>query len=210
MNLAVFGSTGLTGRELVKQALDAGHHIAAFARSPAKLDIKNERLTVVQGELDNIAAIERTVRGADAVISILGPTGEVKGAPLSTGTKNILAAMDKFGVRRIILVGTASVSDPLDLPDFKFKLLIAVIRTLLPGAYAEIIRIADAARSTGHDWTIVRAPLLTNRPKTGKLRIGYYGQGRIGLFLSRADMAAFMLEQVTDARYIRKAPAISN
>jgi putative NADH-flavin reductase len=210
MKIAVFGPTGLSGRELVRQALEAGHHVSAYARTPSKLDITDERLTVVRGELDDTEAIEEAVRGADAVISLLGPTGDVTGTPLSSGMQNVLAAMKKFGVRRIVLVGTASVSDPNDLPDFKFRLLVAVIRTLLPGAYAEIIRIAEAVRATDLDWTIVRLPLLNNKPKTGRLRVGYYGQGRIRMFLSRADLAAFMLGQAADARFIRKAPAISN
>jgi putative NADH-flavin reductase len=210
MKITVFGSTGGVGKELVRQALDSGWYVVAYARNPSKLTIKNERLTVVQGQLEDAEAIEHAVRGADAVISALGPGVIVKGTQLSSGTKNILSAMKKFDIRRFIAIGTASVTDPNDLPDFKFKLIVTIIKTIVHDAYAEIIRMADAVRSTDLDWTLVRVPLLNNKPKSDRLKIGYYGRGIIRTQLSRADLVAFMLEQIEDTQYIRKAPAISN
>ncbi len=115
--------------------------------------------------------------------------------------------MKKFDVRRFIGIGTASVTDQNDLPDFKFKLIVALIKIIAHNAYEEIIRIADAVRSADLDWTLVRVPLLNNRPKSGGLKIGYYGHGIIRTQLSRADL---VLEQINDTQYIKKAPAISN
>jgi len=210
MRIAVFGSTGITGQLLVKQALEAGYEVVAFARNPAKLAIKSERLTIVQGSLTDIEPIEQTVCGAEAVISLLGPTGNVKGTPLSTGTKQILSAMKKHGVRRIVAVSTASAGDPNDRFDFKFKLLVSLIKLGMRGAYKEIVTMADAIRTSELDWTLVRVPFLTNKQGTGKVRVGYYGHGIIRARLSRADLARFMLEQLQDPTYIQKAPAISN
>ena len=72
MRIAVFGGTGVTGRLLIAQALDEGDSVTAYARHPEKLAIVNDRLTVVEGELSDAAAIERAVEGADGVISLLG------------------------------------------------------------------------------------------------------------------------------------------
>jgi len=127
MKLTIFGATGATGRQLVEQALAAGNQVVAYARNPSKISTSHEHLVIVQGELTDTAAIEFAVCGADAVISVLGPRpGEdSQSSPLTRGTVNILAAMQKPNMRRLIITSTPSASDPNDLPDFKFKVLVA-------------------------------------------------------------------------------------
>jgi hypothetical protein len=98
---------------------------------------------------------------------------------------------------------------PNDRFDFKFKLLVTLIKVGMRGAYNEIVTIADAIRTSELDWTLVRMPFLNNKPKTGKVRIGYFGHGIIRTRLSRADLAEFMLEQLHDPTYIQKAPTLS-
>jgi putative NADH-flavin reductase len=73
MRLALFGATGPTGIQLIEQALAAGNQVFAYARNPSKIGTRHERLTIVQGELTDTGAIERTVMGADVVICVLGP-----------------------------------------------------------------------------------------------------------------------------------------
>ncbi|MFB0563359.1 MAG: NAD(P)-dependent oxidoreductase [Candidatus Lokiarchaeia archaeon] len=210
MKLTIFGATGGTGKQLIEQALEAGNHVVAYARNPSKLNTQHEHLTIVQGELTEQATIERAVSGADAVISVLGPRGDSKGKPITQGTQNILAAMKKHGVRRLIISSTPSASDPNDSPDFKFKFLVNLIKLLRRAAYEEIISVAEAVRMSDLDWTIVRVSMLNNKPRSGKVRVGYLGKGDVGLRISRADLAEFMLKQVKDTRYLRQAPVISN
>src|SRR5829696_471025 len=95
MKLTVFGATGGVGREVVNQALDRGDHITAYVRNPAKLDITLPNLTVIAGELTDREAVQHTVRGADTVISALGPSLDRKatGMPLVDGTRAIVEAM---------------------------------------------------------------------------------------------------------------------
>jgi putative NADH-flavin reductase len=102
MKLTVFGATGDVGRELVTHALDAGHHVTAYARNPGKLDLTHPNLTVIPGELTDRDADQRAARGADAVISALGPSLDRKatGMPLLDGTRTILDAMAAEGVER--------------------------------------------------------------------------------------------------------------
>ncbi len=133
MKLTIFGATGATGKQLIEQALAAGNSVVAFVRNPSKIGASSEQLTVLQGELADSAAIERAVRGADAVLSVLGPRPQedLRGRPLSRGMENILAAMRKTGVRRLIITSTPSAADPKDLPDAKIKLLVAMIKTAM-------------------------------------------------------------------------------
>ena len=195
---------------MVEQALAAGDQVTAYARDPAKLTGKRERLTVIRGELSDRDAIDRAVSGADAVLSVLGPKARVKGMPVTEGTKNIMAAMKRHGVRRLILTSTASAKDPNDRPDLKYRILVGIVKLLIHPAYEEIIGTADEVRQSDLDWTMVRLSLLNNGPRTGRVRVGYKGRGEVGLRIARADIADFMLNQVNDSRYLRQAPLISN
>ena len=210
MKIAIFGATGETGRQLAEQALAAGYQVVAYVRNPSKLNTKHENLTIVQGELADQAIIERAVSAADAVISVLGPRGGSKGKPITRGMQNIIEAMKKQGVRRLIISSTLSAKDPNDLPDFKAKALVNLVKLTMHAAYEEIVSVADTVRKSDLDWTIVRLTTLNNNPKSGKVRVGYLGKGEVGLRISRADLAEFMLKQVQDTKYLRQAPVISN
>ncbi|WP_328718693.1 NAD(P)H-binding protein [Streptomyces sp. NBC_00247] len=202
MRITIFGSTGRMGQLLVRQALDAGHIVTAYARTPAKLLVSHPNLSVVAGQLDDEEAILEAVRGADAVIEGVGSE--------SAATRRIIAAMDASGVGRLVVVSTCSVPDPADLPDLKFKALVRFVKTAAPRAWAEVRAAAEAVRASDLDWTLVRVAKLDNGPATGEIKVGHYGHAVVGLSLSRADMASFLLGQVTDLTHLREAPAISN
>jgi putative NADH-flavin reductase len=210
MKILIFGATGGTGRLLVDQALAEGNQVVAYVRNPAKLNTKHERLTIIQGELADREKIENAMNGADAVLSVLGPKGSSKDQPLTLGMQNIIKAMKKQGVRRLIVTSTLSAQDPYDLPEFKAKALVAIIRTMLRSAYNDIVSVANTVRTSDLDWTIVRLTLLSNKPKSGRVRSGYLGRKELGTWISRTDLADFLLKQIQDTKYLRQAPAISN
>ena len=210
MRITIFGATGGTGKQLVEQALAAGYQVVAYVRNPSKLNTRHENLTIVQGDLADQAMIERAISGADAVISVLGPRGDSKNKPITRGMQNIIEAMKKKGVRRLIISSTLSAKDPNDLPDFKAKALVNLVKLTMHAAYEEIVSVAETVRKSDLDWTIVRLTTLNNNPKSGKVRVGYLGKGEVGLRISRADLAEFMLKQVQDTKYLRQAPVISN
>src|SRR5436305_14242764 len=116
MNLTVFGATGGVGREVVTQALDAGHHVTVYVRNPDKLPLAHPNLTVISGEFTDREAVQRAVSGADAVISALGPSLDRKatGMPLGEGTRTILEALRAEGVERYLGMATPSLRDPRD------------------------------------------------------------------------------------------------
>jgi len=118
--------------------------------------------------------------------------------------------MKKQGVRRLIISSTPSASDPNDLPDLKFKVLVTLVKLTMRAAYEEIVGVAETVRRSDRDWTIVRMSMLNDNPESGKVRVGYLGKGEVGTRISRADVADFMLKQVQDTKYLRQAPAISN
>lgn len=210
MKIAVFGATGGTGKQLIEQALEAGYEVVAYARNPSKLDIRHEHLKVIQGELADAALIESAVSGADAVISVLGPRGGSRGRPVTQGMKNIIVSMKKQGVNRLTVSSTLSAKDPNDKPDFKTQTMVGIVRFTMRDAYEDIVSAAETVRNSDLDWTIVRLSMLNNNAKSGRVRAGYVGKGEVGTSISRADVADFMLKQLEDTKYLRRAPAISN
>ncbi len=212
MKLAIFGATGKTGVPLVKQALEAGHEVVAFGRTPAKLKEQqgeHERLTFVAGDATDQAAVKRAVAVADAVLSVLGQGKNSPKNMQTVATKNIVAAMKEHGVRRLVSLTGAGVSDPKDEP----KLADKIIRFLLKRLSGEVLKDAEnhaeVLKGSGLDWVIVRGPMLTNGPYTGNYRVGYVGKGS-GTRASRADVADFMVKQLKDDSYLRQAPMVSS
>ena len=148
--------------------------------------------------------------GADAVLSAIGPRGGSRNKPVTEGVQNIIAAMKKQGVRRLIITSTLSAKDPNDKRDFKTNALVNFVKLAMNDAYEDIVSEAEAVRNSDLDWTIVRLAMLNNGPKSGKVKAGYVGSGRVGTRISRADVADFILKNVRNAEYFRRLPAISN
>jgi nucleoside-diphosphate-sugar epimerase len=212
MNVTVFGATGAIGSLTVDELLADGHTVTAYARNPNKIPTEwGDRVRVIIGELSDADAIDHAVQSADAVVSALGPSLDRKATemPVIDGTRHILDAMKRHGVPRYIGHGTPSVLDPQEKPTWQTSLVGFLGRTGLPRAYNELTGMTDLIKNAEVDWTIVRFTAPTNKPKTGKLRVGFYGTNRIGFAVSRADIAAFTAAQVDDDTYLNRAPAIS-
>ena len=211
MNITIFGGTGAAGLLVVQKALAGGHQVTVFARTPSKIPFQNEKLTIVKGELTETDKIDTAVKGANAVISVLGPVGKTKGLIVSSGIKIIIAAMEKYGVKRLIATATPSYKDSNDKFQFGFAMGVLLVKKLLKDTYEDIVETGSLIANSHLDWTIVRLPMLSKKPAMGKLNIGYTGDGKVKLFsLTREDLANFLIQQLDDKTYIRKAPVLSN
>ena len=151
MKITIFGATGNIGKLLVKQALDEGHEVVAYVRDSSKIaNYEYQNLSIVEGELNEYKKIELAIDGADAVMSMLGPamTGKVVGMPVSEGTQNIVDAMEKLGVKRLIAIATPSVPDPNDLPTIKIKLIRVFAKITMRHAYSEILNVGNIIQNS--------------------------------------------------------------
>jgi nucleoside-diphosphate-sugar epimerase len=212
MKVTVFGATGKIGRLVVGDLLAGGHDVTAYVRDPGKLGRSAPRLVTVTGELSDEAQIQQAVRGADAVISALGPAlrrGST-GTPVTDGTKNIVAAMRTEHVGRYIGLATPSVPDERDNPTLKAKILPVVAGLLFPKALTELVAMTTAVTQSDLDWTIARITRPTGGKPKHTVRAGFLGRDTVGSAMSRADIAAFLVAQLTDETFSRAAPAISN
>jgi nucleoside-diphosphate-sugar epimerase len=212
MNVTVFGATGQIGRLVVGDLLAGGHDVTVYVRNPGKLGDRDPRLSTIAGELSDEARIQQAVRGADAVISALGPLLRrgLTGTPVTGGTKNIVAAMQTEHVGRYIGLATPTVPDERDSPTLRAKILPVVAGLLFPNALNELVGMTAAVTQSDLDWTIARITRPTGGRPKGTVRAGFLGRDTVGSVISRADVATFLVAQLTDTTFSRAAPAISN
>jgi NAD(P)-dependent dehydrogenase (short-subunit alcohol dehydrogenase family) len=212
MHVAVFGASGKIGRLVTQQLLSAGHEVTVLVRSPDKLMIDHPGLTVRIGQLSDAAAVAAVAPGGEAVISALGPSLKrgARGMPVTAGTRAIVAAMRASGVRRFIGLATPSVPDPRDGPNFRAKLLPLIAGVAFPNAFRELRGMTAVVSDSELDWTLARITNPTDRPAKGTVRAGYLGRDPVGWAMTRADIAAFLVAQLSDTTYLMAAPAVSN
>ena len=214
MNVTVFGATGGVGRLVVDELRGNGHRVTAYVRSPAKVpDSWGDEVTVVVGELTDIASVDRVVEGADAVVSAVGPSLDrsATGHPLVEGTRAIVDAMRRHRVRRYVGIATASVPDPRDrAAAWRPRTSTLMARTFRRRAHDELVGMCEVVMASGLDWTTVRFIHPQDGPPLGRFRHGFYGRTKLGSRITRADLAAFTAAQVDDPTYVHSRPAVSN
>jgi uncharacterized protein YbjT (DUF2867 family) len=208
LRLLVVGATGGTGRELVAQALERGHEVTALARDPAALRIEHARLRAMRGDVLDPASLDLAVHGQDAVLCALGhrhfyPPSRI----LSDGTRNLIGAMEAHGVRRFVCETSLGIGDSAGRMGLYYSVI--VIPLVLPFYYWDKARQERVIAESRVPWVIVRPAALQNRARRGVRR---HGPGVGSLLLTRAipraDVAAFMLDQLTDDTYLGAAPGI--
>ncbi len=206
--ILIVGATGGTGRQLVAEALARGYSVTALVRDPSRLRVEHPQLTVVRGDALDEAAVGAAMRGHEAVLSALGhkryfhPT-----RILSEGTRNILRAMEAHSVRRFVCETSLGVGDSGGRLGLYYTFF--VIPVILPFYYWDKTRQERLIGESTLDWVIVRPGVLTNGARRGRFRHG----PRVGSFLwtvriSRADVADFMLDQLTSDACLRTAPGV--
>ncbi|MBR0847793.1 SDR family oxidoreductase [Bradyrhizobium diazoefficiens] len=207
MRVLVFGPTGGTGRLLVERALEAGHSVTAFARAPSTI-VSKPGLHIVTGSVLDAAAVEAVIPGHEAVLSTLGGRPWRTAPICGPAIRNIAAAMSKHGPRRIIVISTLGADDTR--ADVGWIARNVLFRFVLRNEVADKEAMERHLSATDLDWTVVRVGILTDGPARGIYRTAddhsIQGMGKI----ARADVAAFMVSQLTSEAWLRRRPVIVN
>ncbi|MES4892535.1 NAD(P)H-binding protein [Streptomyces sp. NPDC096012] len=209
MRIAVFGATGPTGRRLVEQALAAGHEVVAVTRRPGSLSAR-PGLAVAVADATDPAAADAAIDGTDAVLSALGARFS-KGTitTYSASATVITGAMVRHGIKRLLAV-SSSIADPNWRPTgayfFNHVLDPLVNRRLGRTLHEDMRRMEAVIRQTGLDWTIVRPSGLFEHPVVTDYHTAETSAD--GVFTARADLAASMLREMTERRYVRTAMGV--
>jgi putative NADH-flavin reductase len=222
VKLTIVAATGGIGRQLLEQAVAAGHDVTAVARNPRTLPGTPSRAVAADLASADPAALQPAVAGADAVLSALGPRTKADAGVAARGTKMIVQAMQGAGVRRLIVVSAAPIGtipspgrphpprhDPGDGLIIRY-LADPIVKRALREHYADLARMEDVLRASDLDWTAVRPPRLTDKPVTGRYRTAYGQNIRRGVFVSRADVAHYMLSVLDNPETFRQTVGIAS
>lgn len=209
MNLLIVGATGGTGRQLVTQALERGHQVTALVRRPPRAEPR-PAFTPVEGDVLDPGSLDRAMPGQEAVLSALGHKRWLGSSRiLSEGTRNLIAAMVRHGVQRFVCETALGISDAWWQMGLYYTLFVRPV--ILPFYFWDKVRQEAVIRASNLAWTIVRPGMLTNGPPRGRYRHGpHVGHWLWTVRISRADVAAFMLDQLTDRRYVRATVGVAD
>jgi putative NADH-flavin reductase len=209
MHVAIFGSTGPTGRALVSRGLDQGHDVTAIARDPAAVDATGARLQVVRADVLDRTSFDGVLNGVDAVLSAIGTHGRQPTTVYSVGTANIRDAMHHAGIQRFVGISALPVTPRTELRPAERWIVVPLLSTFFGEMYADMARMEQVLQDSDLDFTIMRPPQLTNKRATGKYRTAINQHLPRARKISRADLAAEMLQVIPDRKTVRATVSLA-
>lgn len=205
--IAVVGGNGKAGRFVVQKALEKGYAVRMLVRNPQRVTVSDERVEVTKGNAEDISSIQALLEGCDAVINTLGQPN--KATPIySKVTSHILATMKELGIQRYITVTGGSLNAPGDRKSLINKIGAWLFRRLYTDMIADKEKELRILLKSDADWTLVRLPFVIEKPAVGKIKVNLHDMP--GMKMTNLDIANFLVNQISDTKYIRKYPFISN
>lgn len=213
MKVLIFGATGNIGRLTVKEAIAAGHEVTGFARSPEKLEMESENLHKVSGDAMDVDSVDAAMPGHDAVIIVFGVPvnwSTLTSVPdlCTVGTQNIIASMKRHNVQRLICMTGIGAGDSKGHGRFVYN---NVIQPLILGRiYTDKNRQEKAVKESNLNWTIVRPSEFTDKPAEGQYKAWTNLEGKKATTISRADVADFLVKQMSSEEFLHKTTLITD
>ena len=207
MKVLVIGAAGKTGSAVVEKAVAAGHQVTAFVRKAA--DYKGPAgVRVVEGDAADRGAMDAAVAGQEAVLDTIGGKTPYKETTLeSSAAEAIIAAMQHHAVRRLVVTSMIGVGDSTANASIYERLLVAVV---MRGADKDKTAMENAVEASGLDWVILRPAILNDDPAQGHVQVFRPETGEKANKITRADLAAFMVTQLTTDEHLRQVVTIAN
>ncbi len=206
MKVLVIGAAGKTGRLVVEQALAAGHEVTAFVRRAD--EHQGAQVRVIEGDATNGDELDPAVRGQDAVLDTIGGKTPYSATTLeSSAAKAIIESMQQNGVRRLVATSMLGVGESKTNATLYERLLVV---TFLRGADKDKAAMESTVKSSDLDWIILRPAILNDDPATGNVQVFTAEAGEKAHKITRADLAAFMVAQLTNDQYLHQAIVIAN
>ena len=207
MKVLVIGATGAIGSAVVQAALEGGHEVTAFVRSPDKLGDLRPRVRVVEGDLADPSSLATAVPGHDAVISAVGSSPDRAQLDVpANGMRAVVQAMRAAGVRRLVGLSGGAVNVPGERKPLSGRITTALVSLLARNVVEAKQREFDVVYATDLDWTMIRPPNVVPGPATGSVDIG----DRLhGFRISSGDVGAAMVQLAASDEWLRQAPYVS-
>ena len=205
MNILILGATGRVGSQIVTYALHDRHHVTVFVRTPEKIQINSENLTIIQGNVLNKNDIVRAMHGIDVVISALNTDGTTT---LSESMPLIIKAMENEGIQRIITIGTAGILQSRTTPTV-IRYQSSESKRKSTRAAEEHHKVYDMLKQSTLDWTIVCPTYLPDGEREGQYRIERNFLPEGGMKISVPDTAEFTYRQIESSDYVQSRVGIA-
>jgi putative NADH-flavin reductase len=211
MKILSLGSNGAVGQLALDDLLKANHEITALARDASSIPRKHPLLTVVEGDPTNAADLENLFAGQEVVLSTLGARSNKKTTLRADVARNLAAGMKKHGVRKLVWLDAAGVGSSKEFVQRSSFFFGRILVPLFLNYMYDDAAVADSIiEKSGCDWVIVRPMSFTNRVKTGNISVVTDMSLTVPLRLriTRADVAAFLVEQVVKDDFVGQMPVI--
>ena len=213
--LVVIGATAKSSQEIIWQALAAGYQVTGIARNPAQVELRHERLRMLQGDVYDANSIAAALDGDEVVVSMVGPrvdpTKEVASMDLFTkGTANIIAAMKKKGNKRLLVASSLGVENQSKVPREKPAATDPSVMWLWNSRllYADMKAMEDLVRTSGLEYVIFRPGFIVEQPARHDLQFSIDQESPKGRMVTYADFAEFVLDQADGRKYLGKTVGI--
>lgn len=208
-NITVLGANGGIGSQVVKLALKNGFNVTAILRTPSKLTITHPNLKVVKGDIMKPETLKDHLENKDAVISAIGKSSLKETTLYSSGNKNLLDTLKTTNTDRVFFISASGLEVN---PTYNFFTKLAVklvLQKILKNMYVDLNRMERVIKSSELNWTIIRPPSLTNKPFTGHYRFSINDYLNKGMKISRADLAAFIISNITNESIYKKTVEVA-
>ena len=213
MKVVIFGATGLSGKVILKEALSKNHQVTILVRNAKDVTLQDENLTVVQGSVLDRNTVNEVLKNQDAVIQSLGVGGKGNGKPttfVSDANKIIIEEMQKTNVKRYIAMSNIGAGDSYSYLPWIFRILILpYFMKWLQVIVDDKNRMEPMIMKSNLDWTIVRSAGMADKPAKGTISTSLDGKG-LKFTITLTDLAKFIVDQLEDMKFIKKAPSVSN
>ena len=207
MNVLVIGAAGETGKLVVERAAAAGHAVTALVHDAGDYHAPAGVVRVVGGDARDAAAVGGAVAGQEAVVDALGGKTPYLETDLErSAARVIVSAMAEHGVRRLIVISVLGAGDSTDQAGFFYEHLL--VPTYLRGVVKDKDAMEDEVRASGLDFVLVRPPVLKNGEAKGSVKV--LGAHETAGSITRADLAAFLVDQLTSDAHVGQAVTVAN
>jgi len=204
--VAVLGGGGRTGKYLVKQLLKNGFSIKLLLRNPDNFTIQNSKIEIIKGDALSEESVSLLLGDCQAVINTIG---QRMGEPMvaSGATKNVLNAMDAYGIQRYLLLAGLNIDTPFDKKSLKTIMATDWMKTNFPEIQKDRQFTYDLLSSSKIDWTQVRVPLIVFSDESNEISVNL--EDCLGDKITALDISKFLVKEMVESNYIRQSPFIS-
>ena len=213
MKVIIFGATGYSGRAILSEAIKQGHEVTILVRDASKVQSKHKNLMGVEGNVLNPETVAMVLQNQEVVIQCLGVGGKGDGKPttfISDATKVIVEEMQKQKIKRLIAMSNVGAGNSIAFqPWFFTQIILPYFMKWLKVIIDDKNRMEPIIMNSHLDWTIVRCPNIVDKPAKGDCLATLDGKG-LKLSVTLSDLSKFMVDQLTQAIFIKQAPSVSN